>query len=455
MDPLPPQPILLVLILLTVFAVVNTIARTAIVAVSDAWLKQEAEDGNKSAKRLSAFLEGNSAKAIDSLELAETVFAIAISSFSFFLMYGPINEFIRNLFKLSETSFLVHIIGTIVNIFVICFVYAVIVVLVPRRVATKNSEKLSLKMLGYTKFICGVMKPFMGINSFFVRIISRLFGVKEEDMNEEVTEEEIRMLVDIGSESGAIDDDEKQMIHNIFEMDDKPVEEIMTHRTEACILWVEDGIDKWKDFIDETNHTRYPVCGESIDDVVGIVSTRDFYRMLLKGNQDVKSIIREAFFIPDSIKADELFSKMQRENAHMGIVMDEYGGFQGMVTQEDLIEEIVGELYSEYDEPEIEEKEIVQIDETTWEICGSVSIEEVEEALDIKIEEGDYNTFAGLVLNELQAIPADGEVVELETNRMAIKVTSVLEHRIEKATVVVLPKPDEDEEDQEETEKNE
>ena len=129
--------------------------------------------------------------------------------------------------------------------------------------------------------------------------------------------------------------------------------------------------------------------------------------------------------------------------------------FQGIVTQEDLIEEIVGELYSEYDEPEIEEKEIVQIDENTWEICGSVSIEEVEEALDIKIEEGDYNTFAGLVLNELQAIPADGEVVELETNRMAIKVTSVLEHRIEKATVVVLPKPDEDEEDEDTVEKDE
>ena len=413
-------------------------ARTASVAVSDAWLKQTAEDGNKKAKKLIKLLEKSSSSVIDGLELFSMFLDIGLAVSLVFSLYAPLCD------KFSG------IISLIVTVVVIWFIHSVLIVYVPKRIAAKSSERLSLALCGYSRMITGIMKPFHFIFGLFGRFISLIFGVKESDIGEEVTEEEIRMMVDIGSESGAIDDDEKQMIHNIFEMSDKPVDEIMTHRKEADILWIEDGVEEWKKFIDETNHTRYPVCNESVDDVIGVINSRDFYRLMLSGSTDVNSIMRDVFFIPDTIKADELLSRMQTENEHMGVVMDEYGGFQGIVTQEDLIEEIIGELYSEYDEPEIIEDDYIKnIGENQWIIDGSAEIEDVEEELGIKIEDGDYNTFAGYVLSELQTIPADGEVLELETESMKIKVTSVVDHRIEKAEVLVIPKEDDEEEDEE------
>ena len=441
MDSLPPQPMLLILAIVLILCIVNTLARTASVAVSDAWLKQQAEDGNKKAKRLCKILEKNSSGFMDSLEFCSLILLIVFSGFSIIL----IGELLES--RIVTPS--AEIWAVLISAVVIWVIYSIVAVMLPRRIAAKYSEKMSLVFVGYTAFVTVISKPFLFIVSGLSKLLARIFGVKGDDINEEVTEEEIRMMVDIGLESGAIDDDEKQMIHNIFEMDDKPVEEIMTHRTEADILWIEDSLDKWKEVMDETNHTRYPICGESIDDVLGIVNSRDFYRFLLSGGKDVHTIMRDVFFIPDTIKADELFSKMQLENEHMGIVMDEYGGFQGIVTQEDLLEEIVGELYSEYDEPEIiEEKDIVKLEENVWKINGSAEIEDVEEELGISTGDGDFNTFAGFVLSELQAIPADGETVELETNNLKIKVTSVVDHKINEAIVTVVPQ--EDEEDDEE-----
>ncbi len=447
MDSLPPRPMLIVLIIMFVFSVVNTLAKTAVVAVSDAWLKQQAEDGNKRAKRISKLLGKNSTKIMDSLELASVALMISFCSIAFCLIYLAIGSFVTYITRISGDNVFFHLLTSFFCITIVCFFYSTFLVLVPKRIGIKKAENLTLLFVGYIKLVSVLVSPFVRINNIVAKLFSWVFGVKDDDISEEVTEEEIRMLVDIGSESGAIDDDEKQMIHNIFEMDDKPVEEIMTHRREACILWIEDSIEEWKNIINETHHTRYPVCGESIDDVLGVVSSRDFYRMLINGDTDVETILRDAFFIPDTIKADELFSKMQRENEHMAIVMDEFGGFQGIITQEDLIEEIVGELYSEYDEIHDDKKEIVQLNENTWEIWGYASIEEVEEALGIRIEDGDFNTFAGLIFNELQEIPADGETVELETNNMSIKVTSVADHRIEKALVCVITPPEEDEDD--------
>ncbi len=438
MDSLPPQHTLPVLIFLIAFSIITSLAKTSAIVANDAWIKQKAEENDKRAKRIYSMLSGNSSNTMDCLELAMHFCIIAISTITVLVLFAPFCLWISSLF-IDVDMFAVHTISLILCVVVTCLVYAIFINLLPKRIASKNPEKILIHLSLFSKVVCYVFRPFLIFNSAVARIISRVFGVRDEDINDdEVTEEEIRMMVDIGSESGAIDDDEKQMIHNIFEMDDKPVGEIMTHRTEVNILWAEDSIEEWRKIVDETNHTRYPVCGESIDDVLGIVRSRDFYRLLLSGKTDAMSILRGAWFIPDTIKADELFSKMQRENEHMGIVMDEYGGFQGIVTQEDLIEEIVGELYDEYDEPETEENEIVQIDDNRWEILGSAEIDDVEEVLAVKIEEGDYNTFAGFVLNELQTIPADGEIVEFEANNMLVKVTSVIEHRIEKAQVIVV-----------------
>ncbi len=442
MDSLPPRLLFTVTVVLFLLIVLNTVAKTANVVIGDAWLKQTAEDGNKKAKRLLKLLEKSSASVIDGMDLFAILLNIAFAAICTLLLYRPIFSFVGRV----GSSILAHILTMVVIVLAIWIVHSVFAVLVPKRIASKSAENMALTLSGYSMLITSIMKPFLIAFVAVGTAISYVFGVKNEDIGEEVTEEEIRMMVDIGSESGAIDDDEKQMIHNIFEMNDKPVEEIMTHRKEVVILWLEDGIDEWRKIIDETNHTRYPVCNESVDNVIGVVTSRDFYRLILNGDTDINKIMRDVYFIPDTVKADELLSQMQRENEHMGVVMDEYGGFQGIVTQEDLIEEIVGELYSEYDEPEIiEDESIKKIGDDRWLVYGGTDIECVEEELGVKIEDGDYNTFAGFILNEIQTIPADGEMLQIETNRMIIKVTSVIDHRIEKAIVTVLPDEEEEE----------
>ncbi len=312
--------------------------------------------------------------------------------------------------------------------------------LLPKRLGAKWAEPVAVFAVNITGCLTVLGKPLLWIPTLFANLIARLFGIRPHDLEEEVTEEEIRMMVDMGLESGVLDDDEKEMIHNIFEMDDKPVSDIMTHRTEVCVLWMEDSLEEWKQFVDETNHTRYPVCDEEIDNVIGVVNSRDLYRFLLSGGtkSNLRSIFREPYFVPDSMKADELFSRMQQKNTHIVMVLDEYGGFQGLVTQEDLLEEIVGELYSEYDEIEEKDSDILYLDENTWKIKGATPIEEVEEELGVSIPEGDYNTFAGLILDAIETLPEDGETVETEIGQLQIKVTSIQEHRIEEAIVCLI-----------------
>lgn len=439
MDTLPPQLLIFIFGVTLVLGFVTALAKAASVDIGDARLAAMAENDGK-AKKLFELLQ-KPAGVMDSLGLCCDFFAVM-----FTVTAAPVlfDKFMLLFVRIGNGA---EALTMLVIALLILFVYQVFWVLVPERLAAKYSEKTAIAMVGYTALMAGIGRPFLWLPVHFSNLAARIFGVRPHDMEEEVTEEEIRMMVDIGSESGAIDDDEKEMIHNIFELDDKPVEDIMTHRTEACILWMEDSLEDWKEFIDETKHTRYPVCDEDIDNVIGIVNTRDFYKFLLEGGQKgtIRSIFREPYFVPDSMKADELFSRMQQMNTHFVIVMDEYGGFLGLVTQEDLLEEIVGELSSEYDEQE-SERDIEYIDENTWRIKGSAEIKEVEEALKITVPEGEYNTFAGLVLDTIETLPDDGETVETEIGPMQIKVTSVAEHRIEEA-IVCLKRDIDDERD--------
>lgn len=415
-----------------------TLIEQATVVISDSRLKRLSDEGDKRALVLAEFLDGHSKLMMASMRFFSTVMMFAAGAvsalyISWFTAVLPIADWLLYAAAVLVTALLYLIFG----------------VFIPKGIAGKYPEKLALALAPITKFLTYTGTPFVSIPGALSGLLLKAFGIKLSEDAEDVTEEEIRMMVDIGSESGAIDDDEKEMIHNIFEMDDKPVEDIMTHRTDAVILWMDDGADEWEKVINETNHTRYPVCGDAIDDVRGIINSRDFYRLMLRDrNADLKTILREPYYVPETIKADEMFSRMQDKNAHFAIVLDEYGGFQGIVTQEDLIEEIVGELHSEYDEPE-KDIDIHRLPGSgnTWLIDGGAEIDDVAEKLGIEIPDDEYNTFAGLILDVLGAVPADGETPELTFGRMSIKVTRVKEHRIEEAIVTLA-----DENNNEETE---
>ncbi len=325
----------------------------------------------------------------------------------------------------------------------VCLVFGVYL---PKRIATKSPEKtlFSLAWLFFLGYY--VAFPFGKALSFLSDVILRLVGINPNQMVEEVTEEEIRSLVDAGSESGAIDPEEQEMIHNIFEFDAISAESIMTHRTDVSFLWMED-LAEWEQIIDETNHSIYPVCNEKVDDIIGILYSRDFLRLLRKNDditpEMVKEILRPPYFVPESIKANDLFRNMQENKTHFAVVLDEYGGLGGIITISDLLEEIVGDLDSEFDEEE--EEEITQIDQNTWKILGSADIDLVSETLEIELPIEEFNTFAGMILAELGSIPDDGTTHELEAYGLGIKITKIEDHRIEEAIVCKI-EPDSEEE---------
>lgn len=440
LDAVPHAKMLWVILVLSlVLGVLMTSMHQAAIVIGDAKLKKMADEGNKKAKRLEKLLDGNSSSFAGAMQFINALILISCGVSSWLLFKNSLISYFSAFGMIENVTLLL---SSVIIILVTTLVYLLIVVFVPKGYAAKHAETIALSTSFIAVFLTYVLKPFVSLPQIISKVILRLLGVKMGELDEDVTEEEIRMMVDIGSESGVIDDDEKEMIHNIFELDDKPVGDIMTHRTDAVILWIDDGTDKWEEIINETNHTRYPVCGDAIDDILGVVNTRDFYKMLLKDrNGDLNSILRKPYFVPETLKADEMFSQMQDKNAHFAIVLDEYGGFRGIVTQEDLIEEIVGELYSEYEKPE-DDLDIIKMSDDTWLIYGSADIDEVSEELGIALDDDEYNTFAGLLLDELGTVPEDGEKPELYIGRMKINITKVSDHRIEETVVTLLPEED-------------
>lgn len=388
--------------------------------VNEAKIGRLATEGNKSAKR-TVFLIENSSKFYNSLKVFTVVFELALAV----LTVLP-----TAIFMASTT------LGTVLSIVSVGALLLIFGVYMPKRIAYLKGDDILLKTSGIIYVLYYIGLPVSMILTFVANIFLLMFDIKPNDEEEDVTEEEIRLMVDIGSESGAIDQDEKEMIHNIFELDDTQVKEIMTHRTDTELLWMDEK-DEWNDIITNTNHSVYPVCEENVDNIIGVLKSNDYYKTRLAGG-DVTKILREPFFVPETVKADDLFRQMQHTKNHFAVVLDEYGGLGGIVTMSDLLEEIVGTLSNEDDE--IEEDDIIQLDSNTWQILGSCDIDLVSDTLGVELPVEEYNTFAGLILSELGEIPADGSTPELEAFGLQIRVTKIEDHRIESTKVAVIEK---------------
>lgn len=419
MDSIPPRCFWI--FILIIFTGILRCLETSVNNANEAKLQKLAENGSKSAENVLMLLEKDS-KVYNSLR----IFTVAIEIVTFFL--GAYT--LPHLFALSKIP------AIILSMAIMFAAVLVLGVYVPKRLADLLSDNVLLKLSWLTKILYYIGIPFAYIFSGIANIILLPFGIKPTDTEEEVTEEEIRMMVDIGSENGTIDQDEKEMIHNIFELDDTLVKDIMTHRTNAEILWIDEK-DTWEKTVSASNHTIYPVCRDNIDNIIGILNSRDYYKTLLTG-KDPEKILREPYFVPETIKADDLFRQMQKTKTHFAVVLDEYGGLGGIITMSDLLEEIVGTLSNEFDDTK--EDDIVQLDQTTWKISGSCDIDLVCDTLGIELPVEEYNTFAGLILAELGEIPVDGSTPELEAYGLNIKVTQIRDHRIEYARVCFTEK---------------
>lgn len=439
-------------ILLQVFLIalnaVFAAAEIAIISMNDAKLASLAAKGNKKAVRL-ARLTSTPAKFLATIQVAITLSgflgsAFAADNFATLLVEGLLKLGVPESAKGVLNSVSVVVITLILSYFTLVFGE-----LVPKRFAMKKAESLALGISGLISFISKIFAPIVWFLTASTNGILRLMGIDPNEHEESVSEEEIRMMVDAGSEKGTIDEEEKELIQNVFEFDDLSADDIATHRTDIDLLWMDDTVEKWEETIHVSRHTFFPVCKDTVDNIVGVLNAKDYFRLKNKTLDSImKECVKPAFFVPETVKADVLFKNMKQKRNYFAVVLDEYGGMTGIVTITDILESIVGD----YDEDTIlaaeEEPEILQIDENIWKIQGNAPVADVEETLKISLDCEDCDTFGGYVFSVLGIVPEDGETPTAETDILEIDITEVKEHRIEK-TVVKLKAVKSEETDEE------
>ena len=411
-------------------------AEIAVISMNDTRLEQLSTQGNKRAIRLSK-LTGQPAKFLATIQVAITLSGFLGSAFaadnfsesltSWFVGIGvPIPE------KTLDTISVV-LITIILSYFTLIFGE-----LVPKRLAMKKTEQLALGMANLISVLAQLSAPIVWVLTVSTNGILRLCGIDPAAEEEEVSEEEIRMMVDAGSRKGVIDYEEKEFIQNVFEFDDLAVGEFATHRKDIVILWKDESMEQWEKRIHESRHTRYPICGESVDDVVGILNVKDYFRLEDKSRESVmKEAVQSPFFVPEGIRADVLFRKMKESRKHFAVVLDEYGGTEGIVTINALLEQLVGDLEDE-DSPEEKPEGIEQIDNTNWKIYGNLPLDEVAEVLQIALPVEKYDTFSGFVFATYGSIPRDGSKIEVQTDKIQILITKIYEHQVEEALIHMI-----------------
>lgn len=413
-------------------------AEIAIISMNDNKLAKLAAEGDKRAIRL-ATLTQQPARFLATIQVAITLSGFLGSAFAADNFSDKLVDFLVSLgVKINVAT--LNSISVVVITLILSYFTLVFGELVPKRIAMKKAESLALGMSALISFISKLFAPIVWLLTASTNGLLRLLGIDPNEEDEEVTEEEIRMMIDAGSEKGTIDFVEKEMIQNIFEFDDLTIGEICTHRTEVSLLWTDESIEQWESTIHQSRHSLYPVCNESVDDIVGVLNAKDYFRLENKTYDSImETAVRPAFFVPESIKADVLFRSMKKSRNYFAIVLDEYGGMSGIITMSDLVQQLVGEI----DDEDLLERElkIELIDSQTWNILGNTPLDDVAKQLKVSLPTEEYDTFGGFIFGTLGTIPEDGSQFEIEVNGLTIKVIEVKDHRVEKA-VVCLTKND-------------
>ena len=428
--------LLAIQILLVFLNAIFASAEIAIISVNDNKLASMAEKGDVRAARL-VKLTSQPARFLATIQVAITLSGFLGSAFAAENFSDSLVDLMVSMGVPGSVQTL-NTIAVVAITIILSYVTLVFGELVPKRIAMRKSESMALGLSGLVSVIAKVFAPIVGLLTFSTNIILRLLGIDPDHVDDEVSEEEIRMMVDVGSAKGTIDKHEREFIQNVFEFDDITAEEIATHRTEVAILWVEDTLEQWEETIHNNPFTVYPVCEDSADNVLGIVNIKDYFRHRDLTKEDVmQKVVQPAYFVPGSVRADNLFRNMKANRVRLAVVLDEYGGMSGIITMNDLIEQLVGDL--DDDEDEIgENKLMVEMEEGLWSVQGQIDLHEVAEKLDLWLPTDEYDTFGGMVFGVLGSIPDDGVQFELDAYGLRIKVVEIEDHRIEKALVRII-----------------
>ena len=408
---------------------------TALFSIKINKYKLLAEDGDEKAGRLVQYLEKGT-KILSCLRYLVVVCQLicVICAFCFYRLLIPI--LFENGSALKNPIYFV--LTLIIYFWVITTILFIFSDLFPRRMGLKNAEKKLFRSMQISIWLERIFRPAVSFAVWIANHMIRFRGIDPSSLDSNITEEEIRLMIDAGEGSGSIDESEKEMINNIFEFDDTIAGDIATHRTDIVALPITASLDEVAEVYKNQKYSRIPVYEENIDNIVGILHVKDLVKYLFQNNKEIhlSEIIKKPFFVPFSKKTDELFEEMRKNKVYMAIIIDEYGGTAGIVTMEDLLETIVGNIFDEYD---TEEEEDIQIlDENHFLVSGSTEVEELEELLDIEINSEDYDTIAGFIIGQLGRIPDDGEQPAIEYKGYRFQVEQIEDKRIEKIRITKL-----------------
>lgn len=408
-------------------------AEIAVISMNDAKLAHMAAEGDKRAMRL-ARLTSEPARFLATIQVAITLSGFLGSAFAAENFSGVLVDWVVSLGVTNISVDVLDSIAVVLITILLSFFTLVFGELVPKQVAMRKAESLALGMSGTISAIATLFKPLVSLLTVSTNGCLRLLGIDPNAKDDEVSEEEIRMMVDVGSEKGTIDDAEREFIQNVFEFDDISAGELVTHRTEVIMLDAADDMETWKETIHNSRHASFPIFEENADNIIGVLKAKEYFRLEDKSRDSVmKNAVRDPYFVPSTIKADRLFRNMKKGRRTMAIVLDEYGGMMGVITVKDLIEQLVGDYYA-YDDVE-DNPNIKSIGENTWKIHGSALLEDVSGKLGVTLYCEDFDTFNGLIFHTLSKVPADGDKFTVEIKNLTVKVVKVQNHMVEVAIV--------------------
>lgn len=426
--------LLFILILINAFFAASEIA---LISLNDNKMKLMAEDGHKKAKLLVSLM-GDPGKFLATIQIGITLAGFLASAFASESFADPL---VKSLIAAGVTipEPVMKTVAVFLITVILSFFTLVLGELVPKRLAMQKTESIAMFVINPLYLLSRIASPFVKLLTASTNFFVKLCGVDPHAQEEHVTEEEIRMMVDVGEENGSIHETEKEMINNIFEFNNKIAGDIMTHRTEIVGISLHADLKSILLLVKNEQFTRFPIYEDDIDNIIGILHVKDLLHLLNTGDYSgftVAGVLRQPHFVPESKRIDELFREMKKNKSHLAVVIDEYGGTAGIITIEDLIEEIVGNIFDEYDE---DEKDIERMDDATWMMDGATNLDVVGEFLDVVFPVDDYDTLSGFLVGKLGRIPTKDDRSVVEFADFIFAVDAVEEKRIARVKVVKKP----------------
>lgn len=424
---------LLLIVALIMLNAFFTASEIALITLNDNRIKFMAEEGHRKAIKLKKIL-AEPGRFLTTLKIGITLAGFTASAFAANMFSDQLVSILKRLkFPLPFSEQGLKNLSILIITIILSYFILILGEMVPKRIATKKAEAIAMTVIGPLTIFSYLMLPFVKILSLSTHFFLRIAGIDPKQEDERVTEEEIRMMVDVGEEKGTIEIDEKKMINNIFEFNDKSVDDIMTHRMDILGLPVEATMEETVTLINAEKYSRIPVYDDTIDNIIGILFSKDMIQYLSDTTSadgfSLMNLVRKPYFIPTSKHTDDLLRDFKKNKIHMAIIIDEYGGTAGIVTLEDLLEEIVGDISDEDDE-EDPHKNIDMLDDYTYLVDGLASLEDVDAYFNTDLPTEEFKTVTGFIIGQLGNIPNEGEHPILEYNGLTFQVLAVDDKRI-------------------------